>query len=321
MYAYQETYPDRANSDLFVLSVCTRRRPEMLNRCLQSMRHLNTPDGWRVEIVVIENDSLPRSKGIVEEYAGTLPFNITYRHEPDLGIPQARNHAINYALEKGAEYLGFIDDDEEFSNNWLEVIRNTFETSPCDVVHGAVVLNYEQHARHNIIKRRKKNGTWQRTASTDNIAFHRRIIAPKPEGMELRFNEKRRFTGGSDTEFFFSATDKGAKILWTEEAWIYENVPEGRTRWSWLFSRSYRTEANASHIYRQRKGYVKALIKYTPKILSKSVATILCLPLLLMLSVIDKPTFSNLSLTCLKYIASALGAIAGLLSIQPEPYK
>ncbi len=199
---------------LFILAVCTRGRRSMLQRCMTCLVQLTIPEDWELELVIVENDKEAVVEDLIQDYAETSPYKITYRHEPDTGIPQARNNALNYALSAGAEFIGFIDDDECIPSDWLTGMKTAFEYYDCDVVQAPVDLVYDKNAPFWLTDKRKKerpSGQLMRTAATDNVAFHRRLIAPYPEGLGLRFNADMRFSGGSDTDFFFKSARRWCK--------------------------------------------------------------------------------------------------------------
>lgn len=296
----------------------------MLRRCMSCLAKLSIPEEWELELVVVENDKEIFVEDLVQEYASTSKYKITYRHEPDIGIPQARNNALNFALSEGAEFVGFIDDDECIPPDWLKGMKTAFEHYDCDVVQAPVDLVYEKNAPFWLTEKRKKqrpSGQRMRTAATDNVAFHRRLIAPFPEGLGLRFNPEMRFSGGSDTDFFFRATDAGAKIVWTNNAVVYEHVMENRVTAKWQLQRTYRKEANASHIYLKRKGTFKALLKYGPKIIKRLFFSICYFIAFIGARFFNEKAAIKYIIKAAKKAMSAYGACMGLLGVKPKVYQ
>lgn len=112
--------------------VCTRERPEMLQRCLQSLLTLDYPD---YAILVVDNDPLTdRTREVVEGFASPM---IEYIVEPRKGLSRARNTAVTSV---GDGIVAFIDDDEVASRNWLAEIARGFHDHPeADAVAGAMV--------------------------------------------------------------------------------------------------------------------------------------------------------------------------------------
>ena len=101
------------------ISICTRKRPVMLQKCLESFQLLKVPEYTDIYIFVVENDDNPSAQGLVEKVAHHLPFPVQYCSEPRQGISIARNRALFNAIEKNTDYLAFIDDDEWVTENWL----------------------------------------------------------------------------------------------------------------------------------------------------------------------------------------------------------
>ncbi|MGH1352243.1 MAG: glycosyltransferase family 2 protein [Methyloligellaceae bacterium] len=308
------------SSKIFVLAICTYQRPQMLLNCLASINKIDVPSDWSLEVVVIDNEpALSSKKKDID-----VNFELFYRHEPIRGIPNARNNAINFALERRAEVLGFIDDDETVSNNWLQSMLTTFEKYECDVVQGPVKHKFEWKRPFWLSDpsdKERETGTQLNTAATNNVSLNCQLIAPSPHGLNLRFDEDLRFTGGSDTAFFYKATDLGATIVWSNEPVVTESIPVSRATMLWHLRRVCRTEANASLLYKNRKGVVKAVVKYTPKITIRlckatglSIAVILMLPL-------GKKVLAKTFFRAARNAMTATGAFLGLFNIQLQPYK
>lgn len=315
---------DIQNNDIFVLAICTRSRSNQLKFCLQSLEKLEIPEGVDFQIVVVDNDIEPSAKNVVSEFKRNSERTVIYEHEPDPGIPQARNKSLNLALEIGANYVGFIDDDAEVSPSWLKEMLKSFNHFGCDVVQGNVDIHYGDRGPFNSIIRQysaRLTGTPLRTATTNNVVIAKRLFAPKPLGLNLRFDPKMRFTGGSDTQFFFDASDVGASIIWSNKAVVSEFLPKSRATALWQLRRSYRTEVNSINIYSQRFGLFNAGMKYVPKILYRILLCFILILLSFLILIFSRSR--SLKLACLagKNIASAFGAFSGLLGLKPLPYK
>ena len=111
------------------IAVCTAKRPVMLASCLDSLMSLTIPEDVRLDILVVENDSEPCNRSVVERYR-----NVRYAHEPRIGIPIARNRALSEAGE--SDYLLFIDDDETADGNLLVAYREAMAEFPADTYQG-----------------------------------------------------------------------------------------------------------------------------------------------------------------------------------------
>ncbi len=112
---------------LFSILICTRNRREMLVGVLESLRACRVPQGWSVELVVVDNGSTDGTSELVRTYAGTLPFSVQCVAESTPGLGQA--HAAGLAACRG-QLIACTDDDCYVSPDWCEAIVRAFETQP-----------------------------------------------------------------------------------------------------------------------------------------------------------------------------------------------
>jgi succinoglycan biosynthesis protein ExoM len=56
----------------------------------------------------------------------------------------------------------------------------------------------------------------------------------------IRFQERFKNTGGSDTQFFMDLASVTTKYVWAEKAFVYESVLPERANAAWLFRRAIR---------------------------------------------------------------------------------
>jgi glycosyltransferase involved in cell wall biosynthesis len=101
---------------LATIAVCTRDRPEDLERCLKGI--LRLPEDGQ-EIIVIDNcPSTEVTRAIVERYA-----RIRYVRETRPGASAARNRALREARH---EIVAFSDDDAAPESGWLRALVRNF---------------------------------------------------------------------------------------------------------------------------------------------------------------------------------------------------
>ena len=107
--------------------ICTRNRPELLQRCLTSFRSL---DYTSYEIIVVDNapDSVA-TKRVVERSTAQ------YVREDRPGLDWARNRGWNEATH---DIIAFTDDDATVSPGWLSGIAKGFEHPAIVAVTGLV---------------------------------------------------------------------------------------------------------------------------------------------------------------------------------------
>lgn len=119
--------------------ICTYNRPELLRLALTDL--LRQPaTGVTFEIIVVDNNSTPETRSLVEELAQVDP-RIRYLHEPRQGNAYARNTGVEHAR---APIIAFLDDDVTVRGRWLETIKRTFEETEVDFIGGKVLPRWEQ---------------------------------------------------------------------------------------------------------------------------------------------------------------------------------
>ena len=115
------------------VAVCTRDRPEPLERCLAALRAL--PSGVRV-LVVDNAPSTDASARLVEaRYSG---FDYVIEARP--GLDHARNRAI---AETTSEVIAFTDDDVVVDERWAEAVVRAFQEEPDLGALTGLVLPFE----------------------------------------------------------------------------------------------------------------------------------------------------------------------------------
>jgi len=103
------------------VAVCTRERPELLERLLRSLAgQVQSPN----EILVIDNAPVTaRTREVVER---SFPA-CRYVMEPAQGLDFARNRALR---ESRSEVVAYIDDDAVASDGWTQGIAKVFAEHP-----------------------------------------------------------------------------------------------------------------------------------------------------------------------------------------------
>jgi succinoglycan biosynthesis protein ExoM len=274
-------------------------------------------------IVVVENGEAPGVRDHVRSVAELAPepLAVVYASENELGIPQARNRSLTVALEHDPDWIGFIDDDETVDENWLERMVVAAREIEADVLQGPVRYVHANGEPQNTDLKKvkpKPRGMVLRTAYTNNTFVRSSLV--RPDGLGLRFDESMRFTGGSDSDFFFRAADKGAVIKWVDDCWVQEVVIASRLTWRWQIQRALRVAVNAFVVHRKRHGLAAASRRYLPKALLRLLRGTATALLGALIWPIGAQTGRRLLLSGGKDAASGLGGLAGLGGFTPQPY-
>jgi glycosyltransferase involved in cell wall biosynthesis len=110
--------------------VCTRDRPQLLSRCLDSLSRIDYPG---FEVTVIDNASTdPAVKSVVDR------SGFGYVREDRPGLDWARNRGI---WESRHSLVSFIDDDAVASPQWLHGVALGFTDPEIAAVTGLILPN------------------------------------------------------------------------------------------------------------------------------------------------------------------------------------
>jgi len=242
--------------DKITVCACTYQRPQGLRILLQSIEALRIPPGSEVECCIIDNDVSPSARSIVETAAADFPQPLRYVHEPQPGIPNARNRAL---VEAGTDgYAVFVDDDETVDSEWLvELYRVAKETGGA-FVQGPVEMTVEdandQWWLETALFRQKvfPDGSPRHESWTNNVMLDMTFVSRT----HSRFDDALRFDGGSDTLFFRDMVQNGGTGYFAANALVFEIQPKARLTWSWASQRQYRygiTRANVMKLRSSRR--------------------------------------------------------------------
>lgn len=223
--------------------VATCRRPHMLRALLLSLGGLQFQEHQAdVFVVVVDNDAAGSARQTVEAVRPLVPVPIHYHVEAERNISRARNRAVAVALEQGADYVAFIDDDETASPGWLDELLKGVFRHDADVVGGAVLPVYDPEIPRWVVRGgffqppRYRTGTPRPCVATNNSLVSGRLLRRTPK----RFNPAFGLTGSGDLEFFLTLQRQGARLVWVDEAVVRERIPGSRGRAGWVLRRAFR---------------------------------------------------------------------------------
>lgn len=299
-----------------LLSICTCKRPKMLENSLLSTNLLNLPNGINVELLVVDNDADRSAKAIVDDVASKLQLKLHYEVEPQRGISNARNKVLESAVNIGASHILFFDDDELLTPDvLLEHIKLYQNTDNAYIVSGPTPNKFDDKypsyiKKHMVFKQKttKKTGLIRDNCAAGNVFFP--VSVAKDFG--LRFSSEYVFMGGEDGDFFSKASKLGFTIVWCNEAIIEEVVPQARTTISYILKKCYYNGyAGAYAKFKSNKKCSKKIIYVLKTILVLFVNSLTLLPSLLL----GLTGFFN----TLGTMSRTFGKICG--AIKDEPYN
>lgn len=304
-----------------VIALATRDRPQMLRECVDSLFAQVLPESVKPSIVIVENSEQSKRRPLCEELAriAPAPWSVTYVHEPKLGIPIARNRSLEVALELAPDWIAFIDDDETAEPSWLANMVEASTLHNADVFQGPVDYRFGADAPGWLprkVSRRRPTGTRLETAFTNNVMMRAEIAR-----CGLRFDESMRFTGGSDSDFFFRAAEKGWILRWANDAVVREVVQPSRLTMSWQLERALRVAANATASHVKRKGLGSALARHVPRGLRRAIRGVIVAVFGAILFPFSRTRGLRAVCSGLCDICSGAGGIGAFFRVSPQPYK
>ena len=271
------------------ICVCTHSRSQGLMRLLVSLQDMDlsgyNPDS--VELIVVDNNPNPETEAICARAAPRLPVSIHYVTEPRSGITHARNRAVETALARGADYVAFIDDDDQPQSDWLIQLLDRQAVTNADMVFGTWILDslMPQWARESGIfrspvkaKHENKGGRYglPGCASTCNALVGRdileRVAATGPV-----FNHTFRFSGGEDKDFFIRAHELGARLASADMSVIHRNHEPDRYTARGLLKRGFKNGCSQVKMARAH-GTTSRVAKLVGTSLSKLLISLFLLP-------------------------------------------
>lgn len=221
------------------ISVCiaTYRRPERLAALLDDLgRQELLPD----EVVVVDNDAAGSAREVVEQRrAQGCSFTLLYEIQPERNIAMTRNRTVHLAR---GEWLAFVDDDERAPASWLGQLLSAADRHQADGVLAPVEPQVPDSAPTWI--RRGRFYDWGHAPSgtvvpTDMLRFGNVLLRGAPLRAEPGpFDVSFGLSSGEDHEILLRLIAKGAKLVWCDEAIVWEPIEARRLSLRWLLHRA-----------------------------------------------------------------------------------
>ncbi len=119
--------------------ICTYNRHELLRAALDTLLPQSPPD-FPYEVIVVDNNSTPETRAVVEEFAAA-DSRVRYVRETRQGNAYARNTGVENAR---ASIVAFLDDDVTVRDNWVQIIKDTLPHTKAGFIGGKVLPRWEQ---------------------------------------------------------------------------------------------------------------------------------------------------------------------------------
>ena len=238
-----------SSENLMKVSICaaTYKRPDVLQKLLESLSRITftripTPV---IEIIIVDNDSTGSAEATVEAMKSSFQLPLKYFVESNQGVTYARNRCVSEAC-KDSDFIAMLDDDETATPEWLEELLINQQKFDAAIVAGPVIPVYreEQHVPDWIKAgdfhsyERHETGERMETAFTGNVMFSTKILQALKKD-ETLFDHRFAQNGAEDAYLFSCLHKQGYKIVWADEAVIYEPVADQRLSLDWILKRGF----------------------------------------------------------------------------------
>lgn len=268
------------------ISVCiaTYRRLDRLEAVLGDLSKQTVLPN---QIVVVDNDAAGSARQVVEAHRSSgVPYAVDYDIQPERNIALTRNRTVTLAR---GDWLAFIDDDERAPERWLEQLAECARQHAADGVLGPVDPVVPASAPGWI--RTGRFYEFARMATGEVVPLNRmRFGNVLLRGEPLRalpgpFDTSYGLSTGEDGDMLIRMVEKGAKIVWCDEAIVHEPIEPKRLQLRWLLQRALSGgQEFARKTLRGRYGRVTAALRL--QLLARSVMqlciatclTVICLP-------------------------------------------
>ena len=222
------------------LSVCiaTYRRADQLRALLGDLAQQTLmPD----EVVIVDNDATGSARPVVDAFeAAGSPFKLVYAIQPERGISITRNVTVH---RSSGQWLAFVDDDERAPPEWLARLMQAAQAHAAQGVLAPVEPQVPADAPAWI--RRGKFYDWHHLATGElvppsHLRFGNALLAGAPlRALPGPFDPAFGLSTGEDGEMLMRLIERGAKVIWCDEAPVFEPVEPKRLSMRWLLQRAY----------------------------------------------------------------------------------
>ena len=302
---------------MFKIAVCipTYKRPLLLEKLILSLVDCKIDKSVisEVDIIVVDNDAMMTAEstmsGLIDRFGNEHPMY--YFSYPEKGLANVRNELLRRAFELSPDYVAFIDDDEYADPDWINAFVNAAIRTNGDLIRGPVISVFKEDVPDNLrqwFERPDYHNDQQIIRIATNNLF---IRVETLHRCQVWFDRRFNHTGGEDSFFGVCMAGKGAKIFWSSEAIVYENVPDSRANIRWIAKRYYNGANKYAYILRIEKNYRELIKKMAISIFYVLIGSI---GLILLPFHCKKRYFGILKLS------EGCGGLAGIISLRYNEY-
>jgi succinoglycan biosynthesis protein ExoM len=261
--------PDRAMK--VIVCICTCNRPEDLDRLLNALAAIDlagVSPGVLVETLVVDNRPADgRARRVCEAHRNRLGRPLHFCEEATPGISFARNRAVAEALDRGADFIQFIDDDDLPQMDWLARNLETQRATGADIVMGTWRLPERFSVAAHLSK--VKSLTQRTFAGTtrygipycgSNVLIARGVFARLKDAP---YRPQFALTGGEDVDFFIRAHAAGAEVVQAANSVVIRNPGQARATLKGVLREAFRIGCTRARLdLEHRPGTTRSTVRH-----------------------------------------------------------
>lgn len=199
---------------------------ETLARTLDSLDAMTIPPGLAIDIVVADDSRDGKAAASVAGRARAL-LPVTVLPVGAGNVSLARNACLDAAT---GDILAFVDDDEWVAHDWLERMLAAWTELRADCLFGPVLPQYPNATPAWVKAANPLYTDWGRRGRVVTVGrcgntLVRRSLVESPA---VRFDPALGGVGGEDTDFFSRLARRGARMVVTDDALVFEDAPPHR---------------------------------------------------------------------------------------------
>lgn len=185
----------------WIVAIPLYNKSSTIERCLKSVLSQSLTE---FDLLIVNDGSTDNSIAIVEERFSDSRINIVTT--TNKGVSNARNIAIDYAVDHEHKYIAFLDADDYWENNHLELLDQLFKQyEDIQVVASNYITHFNNYVKSNVFS--KPIETTQIledlfTYSFKSFPLSSSSFACNVEVFEKTGNYNTQLTHGEDTELF-----------------------------------------------------------------------------------------------------------------------
>jgi succinoglycan biosynthesis protein ExoM len=192
------------------------------------------------QVSVVDNDVAGSARAVIEQLrAAGAPFKIAYDVQSERNIALTRNLTVKLA---DGDWVAFIDDDERAPESWLQLLIDAAESNNADGVLGPVEPQLPPEAPGWIRRGRFYDFAHQRSGDVvplnmmrfGNVLLRGDALRAEPGPFDTSYG----LSTGEDGDLLVRLARKGLKIIWCDEAIVWEPIESRRLSLRWLMLRA-----------------------------------------------------------------------------------